>query len=130
MASLKPVRGFSLVALAALPGACSLPDGGELLDDLELTHSERAVAEAMIEGQKKAAALPIMRKREYLMAGCYAKKVKMPAEYSQAHRAYLANFEEADKDYYGFFAGYGLSEEAAFSVFERYEAAFEECSPW
>ncbi len=125
-----PSLRLSMVAASTLiVSACDMPDGTEIYEDLELTGSQIAIAEAMIEGQKKASAIPVMRQREYLMAACYAKKVDMPPEYSQAHRAYLADFEEADKDYYGFFARYGLSEESAYSVFERYEAAYNECTP-
>lgn len=129
MPSERPLRHTAAVTCVILASACSMPDGTEIYDDFELTHSQRAIAEAMIEGQKQASAIPVMRQREYLMAACYAKKVDMPSEYSQAHRAYLADFEEADKDYYGFFARYGLGEESAYSVFQRYEAAYNECTP-
>ncbi|WP_409412311.1 hypothetical protein [Altererythrobacter sp. MF3-039] len=123
-------RIILVLAGTLLVGACDMPDGTEIYEGVELTTSQKAIAEAMIEGQKKASAIPIMRQREYLMAACYAKTVDMPSEYSQAHRAYLADFGEADKDYYGFFARYGLGEESAYSVFQRYEAAYEKCSPW
>lgn len=127
------INGWRIAAItscALAAGACSPPDGGEIFDKANLTSSQRATAEAMIEGQMKASVIPVLRQRDYLMAACYATKVDMPNEYSQAHRAYLADDGQADEDFYGFFARYNLSEEAAYSLYERYEAAFKECSPW
>ncbi|MBE5074451.1 hypothetical protein IM511_09045 [Erythrobacteraceae bacterium E2-1 Yellow Sea] len=121
-------RSVWLTVLLTAGAACSPPDGGDVLDGLNLTSSQRATADALIEGQLKASAIPMLRKRDYLAAACYAKKVDMPSHMGNAHRAYLANFEEADKDYYGFFAKQGLYEETAYSVFERYEAAMKQCS--
>ena len=118
------------VAMIATLGicACSPADGADVFEKMNLTDSQRKTAEALIEGQLAASVIPVMRQREYLYAGCYAKRVEMPASYEKAHRAYLANFTEADNDYYGFFAKHGLGEEAAYSVFERYEAADKQCS--
>lgn len=128
MLSVSIPRSISLAISLALCAACSPPDGGEVLDGLNLTSSQRAIADALIEGQLKASTIPMLRKRDYLAAACYAQKVDIPAHLGHTHRAYLANFTEADSDYYGFFARQGVSEQAAYSIFERYEAAMEQCS--
>ncbi|WP_340587414.1 hypothetical protein [Erythrobacter alti] len=117
--------GLACLAL----GACSMPDGDALLDELDLTQSEREVANAVVEGLRGEMAVPMLRKRDYYYAACYAKAVDMPASYRNAHLAYISNYTEADEDYYGFFAGYGLDEEQAYSVFERYETANGKCTP-
>lgn len=120
-------RGWGLLASLVMLGACAMPDGGEVLDRLELTQSQRMVADALVEGMAKDAAFGILRKREYLLAGCYATKVSIPPAHERAHLAYLANFQEADDDYYGFFARYGLDQQEAFSMFERYDIAMTAC---
>lgn len=121
------MRLHLLLPILAL-AACSAPDGGDVLDRLELTSEQRAVADAFVEGQLAASPLGMLRQRDYLYAGCYAKEVAMPSRYRAAHLAYLANYTEADEDYYGFFAGYGLDEEQAYAVFERFETADGKCS--
>ena len=128
MAKISFKRSVWLAVPLAICAGCSPPDGGEVLDGLDLTSSQRATADALIEGQLKASTIPMLRKRDYLAAACYAQKVDMPSHMGNAHRAYLANFEEADKDYYAFFAKHGLDEQSAYSVFERYEAAMKQCT--
>lgn len=127
MADIRKMLTTLCAASLGLCAACSPPDGDEVLDGLDLTSAQRATADAFIAGQKKASAIPMLRKRDYLAAACYAKKVDMPAHLGNAHRAYLANFEQADKDYYGFFTRHGVDEQSAYSVFERYEAALNRC---
>jgi|GEM_PF-2582926 len=128
MADILTLRAALIAASLGLCTACSPSDGGKVLDGLNLTPSQRATADALIKGQTKASAIPMLRKRDYLAAACYAQKVDMPSHLGNAHRAYLANFEEADKDYYAFFAKHGLDEQSAYSIYERYEAGMKLCS--
>ncbi|AKM10829.1 hypothetical protein [Croceicoccus naphthovorans] len=123
---------FALFLAAPLAlGACNLDTESMEADkfaSMNLTPEERAVAEALVAGFKKDTGLPILRSREYGRAACYAKTVDMPDHLRSAHLAYLANYTEADADYYGFFARRGLGEQNAYEVFQRYEAADRKCS--
>ena len=101
---------------------------GERLDRMNLTPEQREVAQAFIIGMKKDTGLPILRGRDYGFAGCYAKRVQMPVNLKRAHIAYLSDFAQADKDYYAFFARMNVDEQAAWDLFQRYEAAEEQCS--
>ena len=118
---------LAAAAAALATSACSLPDGGEVLDGLDLTTSQRAIADALVTGMEKDSPVPMLRKRDYLLAGCYASKVSVPMGQEQAHLDYLANYQEADEDYYGFFQRRGLDEQQAYALFERYETAMKAC---
>lgn len=121
--------GWMLASLAIV--ACSAEQRADMesdkLDSFNLSPMERSVAEALIEGYKKEMGMPLLRSREYGRAACYAKKVRMPTRFHKAHLAYLANYSEADKDYYAFFAKQGLGEQDAYAVFEHFEKGYEQC---
>lgn len=119
-----------VAAAAFLIAGCGDADEaeGERLDRMNLTPEQREVAQAFIIGMKKDTGMPILRGRDYGFAGCYAKRVQMPVNLKRAHIAYLSDYAQADEDYYAFFARMNVSEEAAWDLFQRYEAAEQQCS--
>ena len=126
-------RKVALGGLCALAlAACSQEEiagmEGERLDGMKLSAAEREIAEALIEGYKKSANLPVLRSRDYAHAACYAKKVKMPSRFERVHAAYLRAYPDIDDNFYPWFATRGISEEAAYSFWEHVEQGFKDCS--
>lgn len=118
---------IAMTAAACLLAACSMPSGGEVLDGMDLTAPQRAIADALVQGMEKDTPVPMLRKRDYLLAACYATNVSVPPAHERAHLAYLADYTAADDDFYGFFQRYGVGEEEAYALFGRYEAAMAAC---
>ncbi|WP_066555650.1 hypothetical protein [Croceicoccus bisphenolivorans] len=115
-------------ALLVLSACDGLADDSDRFDNLNLTSEELEVAQALVTGFKKETGLPILRSREYGRAACYSRMVEMPDHLKRAHLAYLADYPEADADYYGYFAKMGVSETDAYEVYQRFEVADEKCS--
>lgn len=118
---------FASLALVACSAEQRATMESDKLDSFNLTASERLIAEALIEGYKKEMGMSMLRSREYGRAACYARKVDMPKRFERAHLAYLANYPEADEDFYGFFSKQGLGEQDAYAVFEHFEKGYEQC---
>jgi hypothetical protein len=125
---LSQVAGALAILLVAACSEAELAEmEGDRFDKMNLSARQLKVAQAMVAGFKKEFGIPVLRSREYLRAGCYAKKVNVPLAFEDAHLSYLANYVEADRDYYGFFSRQGLSEQHAWAVSEAFHRAQAAC---
>lgn|GEM_PF-1925093 len=120
----------------AISAACLLAACDANLEQMEadkfasfgLSDSERAVAEALIEGYKKEMGMPVLRSRDYGRAACYAKSVVMSSRHNDVHIAYLRDYSNIDADYYRWFANKGYSEQDAWKISERVLKGYADCS--
>lgn len=117
----------TLVLLAACDANLEQMEADKL-DSFELTDRERAVADALVEGYKKEMKVPVLRSRDYMRAACYAQSVEMPSRHDAVHVAYLRDYPAIDADFYRWFANRGYSEQDAWTLSQRVQKGYADCS--
>lgn len=125
------MRRIKLIFGAITLSACSAGEIAEMesdkVDKMNLSASERVIAEALVEGYKKETGAPMLRSRDYAHAACYAKNVKMPTHFARVHAQYLKDYSSVDRDFYGWFRRQGVSDDAAYKFYSYVVKGFEAC---
>ena len=126
------MRAIIICVLTFLAAACSQQDMAEMqtekLSEMGLDAREIAIAEAVIEGFKKETGMPVLRSRDVMRAGCYAKSVDMPSQHHRVHKLYLADYTEIDKNFYPWFNAQGVDDNTAYDIAQRVSKGFDECA--
>lgn len=127
MNKLRLIAATSL-ALAGCDAADFAKMETDKLTQMGLTPEQMSVAKALIEGYKKEVGRPVIRSRDVMRAGCYAKTVDLPAHHSRVHKLYIADYAVIDQNYYPWFNKQGIDDQTAYEIGNKVTAAYEECS--
>ena len=128
------VRHATQVFLAAIAASGLVACGGdpepseeETLEAIELSDHQRVIAEALLEGYRKETGETTVDAADIARAGCYAQNVDIPAQFSDVHRQYLADYTAIDADFYPWFEARGVSMDDAWDIAERVKKGLEAC---